>query len=701
MATNKELKQKAIATVDAAITILNKYPQLKNTDTDLSYNLSTNPFDLLLDLFQHTEGYNVLIQIISSFIGIALPIVEVEAKAVLIAYLKKFLSCSLNPFITDDILRDGVVCSIRDIDLTDKLFESPLSTVGKYYYFGCDDYTITDEVKNSKDFDCLLWYMKNKATHREVWGKKTGLTENWEKQTKKDGIVTLEYSERSSGLSTADGNGLNLQTPYGNCIHVFIGNTKEVVESNTDLFESEINAFTNLSTKARELIDTINLYISNVDDELINLDDDYNKGMYKEEVYLALRQHYWEQRDAFNILLNLYSADGKGSWASMFNQDSLDNLTSALNDIEKADVSAIRQDDFDYDGFCNPLPDEFISVADILYYSQAAINRRQIDAYNVTHPTSSSKYRSIQKNYYYRHTILEFNYDYVMSLKLFDSKVIAAQLIDSLTGLLKIDLNLDIKRQIIREEVEKMVQMVVESDDTVVSDCFFSFSNDEYDAMVQKAEMTKAGLYAPDGEEYIPIEIDAEALLESLNGLSDDASEEEVVSIISGAITDLSKNLTETTESTKTTVSFGVNMNFIERLLNNLAYVIVLSILSPKIYLLLKVNLEIVGQSTNYSLKDFIDIYKQMLVSLIRSIRDQLLKYLMAELLKTLGTLAAEIGSVLRAEQAAYFMTLIRLLLAAFRKHKNTIDWTQDDVDYADIYPDEEGEETESTNAEC
>ena len=91
-------------------------------------------------------------------------------------------------------------------------------------------------------------------------------------------------------------------------------------------------------------------------------------------------------------------------------------------------------------------------------------------------------YKKIENNYYYRKTLIEFNYDYITSLKLFDSKVVAAQLLDQLTGLLNIDLSISYARQLIKNETLKMVQDIVESDDSVVSDCFFTFSNSDYDA---------------------------------------------------------------------------------------------------------------------------------------------------------------------------------------------------------------------------
>lgn len=58
------------------------------------------------------------------------------------------------------------------------------------------------------------------------------------------------------------------------------------------------------------------------------------------------------------------------------------------------------------------------------------------------------------------------------SIKLFDSKVVAAQLLDKLTNALSINMSLTFNQQLIKYEVSEIVKSVVETDDSEVSDCF-------------------------------------------------------------------------------------------------------------------------------------------------------------------------------------------------------------------------------------
>ena len=279
-----------------------------------------------------------------------------------------------------------------------------------------------------------------------------------------------------------------------------------------------------------------------------------------------------------------------------------------------------------------------------------------------------------------------------MSLKLFDEKSLAARLLDSLTACLTIDLSFSYKRLLIKNEVKKMVNMITESDDLVVSDCFFTFSNDDYDAMSRQAELRKAGLLTINGDETSAVKINAEDILNSLNQINEDSNKETTQTIIEGTINNLSKELTDTSYLSTDKANFGIQMNFIENLLDSLAYVIVCSVLSPKVYLLLLINLKIIGRETNFDLEGFIGQYKQLIADLIRSIRDQLLDYLMREIMIIIGDLVKEITIKLSVEQARYYARLIKRLIDCFRKHGRSLDFNVDNVDYADILPEEQEE---------
>lgn len=682
MANIKQIKSETLATIDAAMSILNRFPDLNESNTELSFNTSTNPFTFLMDLFKTTTGYNKLISILAKFISYELPVLEAAVKGILIAKLKDIISCSVNPFFTEDILKNGIVFNVEEIDIADVLKYSPYDKVGKYFYFdteptineGETDFVMTDDgsfievpkpkkVQNpsdlikSDDMDALIWFMINKANKRYVWKPKKyrkgdeyredyPFTEDDAKLKKEDGIITFEYYERSQNLRDAYGESYKLQTPYNNCLHVFIGDVREkktnlinqLEDKEGDIYDNERN-ITLFSNK----IENKNFKIQQIREDKLLLEEDFSKGDIDEDEY---KKHLKKLNNKEKTLQN--------------------DINDLLNRREQI-YAAKRRLQFE--------------IGTI----KAELENTRDQFFPFLNPDKN-------RNYYYGKSLIEFNIDYIMSLKLFDEKSLAARLLDSLTACLTIDLSFSYKRLLIKNEVKKMVNMITESDDLVVSDCFFTFSNDDYDAMSRQAELRKAGLLTINGDETSAVKINAEDILNSLNQINEDSNKETIQTIIEGTITNLSKELTDTSYLSTDKANFGIQMNFIENLLDSLAYVIVCSVLSPKVYLLLLINLKIIGRETNFDLEGFIGQYKQLIADLIRSIRDQLLDYLMREIMIIIGDLVKEITIKLSVEQARYYARLIKRLIDCFRKHGRSLGFNVDNVDYADILPEEQEE---------
>lgn len=680
MANLQKTKSEALATIDAALAILNKFPEIETANSTLSFNTSSNPFPFLMDCFKSTTGYNILIKILSKFIMLGLPAVEIAVKGVLLANIKNILSCAIDPFISDEILRNGIVFNLQQIDITDTLRYSPLDEIGKYYYF--DNYEKSkvtdstgkekqidvpkqvDDLKVSKDFNCLIWYMKHIASFREVWGQqpvgkggRTNDIENndtyWNKKKKKcrkgAGIVTLEYNVRPEGLRNAEGYGMSsgdasyagLQTPYGECLHVFLGNVKEKSNKEGNNQQDAYIKATKALMEANDNISIAEKAIEDIKKQQKKYEQDRKKANIKQEDYAVLISNCREQIKVKEKEI----------------QTQKDNIKK----YKEKKVNAIKE-------------------------------LRKIQA-NMT----NNDYRKITQNYYYRRTLIEFNTDYVMSLKLFDPKVVTAQLLDSLMGLLNIDLNLTYKQMLIKNEVKKMVQMIIETDDTVVSDCFFTFTNDDYNAMLEKAELNRAKLFSINGEQNTTTTIDPKEILRSLNELDDSAIQSGDTTVIEHALTEISGNITTMNDREGDAINFGARMNFIENLMNNLAYVITSAVLSPKVYLLILINLEILGKDTNFNLEGFIGQFKQLIASEIRTIRDQLIEYLNNELKPILDNIKTEIAVKIGIEQAQYYYRLMKKIIGCFKRKGTTLDFTIDRVEHADIIT----EEQTPKNAEC
>ena len=673
MANIKKTKDDAMSIINAALTIIDRFPEFDITNTDLSFNTSTNPFTFLMDLFKKTAGYNVFLKIITRFIVISLPVVETSVKAVILSNIKNMLACSLNPFITEDILREGIVFDLRLLDLLNKLNYSPFDKIGKYYYFGCDGFKSTSDLINAGDFDAFLWYVKNKSNRRQVWygvnlvdtytdssdapaivqksPKSDPPAQGNSKCNKDNGIITLKYCERPSSLRNADCTGRisYLQTPHHNCLQVFIGNTQDTV-GYANTLEAEIKSIDQNISGWKADIEQRNIEIAEITKEIEELERQFAENKIDKNTYNDLYSVMTNHRDDISYAITELNA----------------NINNAINDVENGKRAKIA-------------------------------HLKSLETNNFDNPQN---YRTIQQNYYYNHTLLEFNTDYIMSLKLFDSKNLAAQLIDCLTGCLTVNLHLSYEQMLVKQETQKMVQSIVETDDAVVSDCFFTFSNADYDKMLQKAELAREGLYSTNTFNPTGAKIDAEVILDKLNNINEGSSKETIQSVIEGSLTEISKTMSDTSYDANGGVNLGAEINFIENIMNNLAYVITLAVLSPKLYLLIGVNLRLLGKQPNFNINSFIDENKQMMVNILRSVRDTLVQYLVDELMKILVGLAREVSVKMAVEQAQYYSRLINRLISCIKSSRGDDDETEfniDDVNYADIIQETE----EPKNNEC
>ena len=234
MSRDKKKKvQETLSTIDGVLAALNSYPSLEDALLERAQNESNKflgklfptQLDFIKNILEHVGGTDMIIDILSKFLTVALPGVEVSLKAALLANMQNFgTNCEIDPIIYEKAIKEGIIFDLKQIDLIDKLSVSPLDRkLGKYFYFGIDgcesaydilqsaidpsnerqgkpsrksgtkqtskkstsylNRAMTDSVGHyfggrKRDFDCLLWYMKNKAAYREVWGKRTSESED-------------------------------------------------------------------------------------------------------------------------------------------------------------------------------------------------------------------------------------------------------------------------------------------------------------------------------------------------------------------------------------------------------------------------------------------------------------------------------------------------------------------------------------------
>jgi hypothetical protein len=329
-------------------------------------------------------------------------------------------------------------------------------------------------------------------------------------------------------------------------------------------------------------------------------------------------------------------------------------------------------------------------------------------------------------------TVYEFNYDYIMGMKLFDPKVVCQRIFDnaenpyydahfSLT--LNKTKNKKNRYPFIegKQRVIEIVRTILEEDEDEINDCFYHFSNEQYDEMLKKTEEIRYR-QMPYNQGYNEGEsIDFTEVTKILEEYPSNGSEEEQKEVIRKAlnracdILNSRKNITTPSDRSTT------NIDFLTDILQQLVAAIVDAVLSPKVLMLLMVNNALIESQPEepFNTEALMRILKNVIKSLVREVRDLIMKKLLDYIIEYLTPLALQIQARVFSEQFAAYMAIIKLLLGWFNKGLETVgrlssilssmvsklknrygsnadygDITEidlpsilDEVNYADIYP--------------
>ena len=289
-------------------------------------------------------------------------------------------------------------------------------------------------------------------------------------------------------------------------------------------------------------------------------------------------------------------------------------------------------------------------------------------------------------------TIFEFNYDYIYSLKLFDSKTLVAQIINSLLGIsASVSASFSVQQKVIEAKISEIVKKVIEADDTSSSDCYYEFSNDEYDQLINEATSKYSGVYSTNVAEGTYGAVDSKAILDSLRNIkqSDNLIEQQA-------------SITKTLEDIMVTVAspasisdeckFSFGLNFIKDFIMQTVTQIVLQVLSPKVAILYQINGAVMGTNVDNlkSWENFLKNFQNVLFNIIKQVKDIIVEELYKFVMEQLKPLLELMISKIALETVMYYKELIEQLLSDCIPNISlpTINGSNmviDNVNYADI----------------
>ena len=305
-----------------------------------------------------------------------------------------------------------------------------------------------------------------------------------------------------------------------------------------------------------------------------------------------------------------------------------------------------------------------------------------------------------------RKTIYDFNRDYLNSINIFNPKVIVMNMLMELTKVKifpEITSSVSIKKRMMDAKLTEIIAKILSVDDMNVSDCFYSFSNKEYSAMLREADLRQYGAKSYDGNGTNGIFYTAEDLENGWDSISSDVALNKDTMTITRNVFDIAL---KPGEKGQVLTSLGLDMSATSNLLTDIIYAITMplirAVFSPQVMLLFMINFEVMGLVDLSNLEgDAFDklisaIFRKLVGSVMNiaiQIKDAIATILYRLLEKTIKPILDDVLLALILEELDAWLILLREALNILNKNDIPL---LDDVHYADIRKEQTKPENES-----
>lgn len=761
-AGTKEKQSNAISIIDA-INAINLVNNSINLFAALPKNISfvaNNPLMFILNLLNHigiTE--EALKKWLVKFLIVTLPIIEMGVKAILLANLKKRISCSSDPRIPAKYRKkhslddenytntNGIYVSVDAIDIFDKLSISPLSDEGRELYFGTSGVENAYQFARAYDFDAFLWFVMHKA--KFVNPTKIDYKENLSKYFKdkfySSGVdgwsllsdIKIKFNfvqpigdNQNKGSKILPGNTFVYEN--GNIISMCINAKYGTTFANTNVEPITQEAFDNGLLKPNFV-----LYKYITENELVPVSDDWKSANWYG--YLNVFKSFGSYYAKDGIIKRDYSKE-KAICNVQYFENAIDK-DNASDPIGRKFLVSILPKPFVHKPHSGEPPWRFIRLLfnydgspskngkysikseefdesnkeDYVEYTSTKngvtatirVDKKTGEYYflNVTSYEDLAKLANLfLAECYPGLTVYEFNYDYIMSLRLFDPKVVAASLLRAaLNTDLEFSASFSIEKAERQEMIRQVIKNVIESDESEAMDCFYNFSNAKYEKLNRIAEEKRLHINKVGNS---TVKANYENVQNILNEYDDNATLETKTDVLTRAINLASVEASNGIKNTSD--KLHVQKLFIWNIIQNLLNAIVDGILSPKVLMLLQVNQKIMDSEIGKSItwKDVLNSMFDVIYVIIKEIVDMVCVELLNMLLKQLEPLKNLMIDLVANEKVKRYMEMIQTIIKNcdflpfyFSIFGNKFDNTViTNVDYADIDRNEVAVDKPKTN---
>lgn len=318
-----------------------------------------------------------------------------------------------------------------------------------------------------------------------------------------------------------------------------------------------------------------------------------------------------------------------------------------------------------------------------------------------------------EKKLYFNSTIYQFDWEYLQNIQILHPKVLLVGMIENLLGFslsTARSTDISVTKKIIRQKLASAIKSVIESDDMETEDCYMSFSNDEFNDMLQEMLYARYTATPYNGETNKARSHDINKYIGLLDEVNSSATQE-------GHVSKLTKLVTEVTVTPgmEGSIAYGLDLSLDKKLLEKLIWALALpiveSIFTPQVLLLLMINFQLMGVT---KLEDFmgqdysmvLNLLLNKILGLVKSIvvfiKNKILELLLKLFYDNVLPLLAKWQMAEIMERLEYWINILTAAIAClptFKFKRSKIISGIDNVDYADIIKEDEQTTPESTSS--
>lgn len=264
-------------------------------------------------------------------------------------------------------------------------------------------------------------------------------------------------------------------------------------------------------------------------------------------------------------------------------------------------------------------------------------------------------------------------------------------------------------KKIIEAKLSSAMKSVIEANDMEVENCYTEFSNDDVNTMMEEMLLARYNASVYGGETSSVRTHDIQQYIGMIDQVSASASME-------GTTTNINKLVTEVTVTpgAEGSIDYGFEVktdgNLLKKFLWAIVKPILMSLFTPQLMLLLYINFELLGLTTNdaksFNAQDFGKILNflmnkifRMIKSIILFIKDKIIELLLVFFYEKIMPLLIKWKLILVLEYLTYWLSILKAALNCLPLYKFKLPKTIssiDNVDYADIIAPQETPETSS-----